>query len=762
MKLKGLILVLLITVFSILIFSSCKGDCQHTFGEWEVVKAQTCEEKGVEKRICTLCSHEEERDIAPHTIVVTPGEAPTCTSVGYTESQKCSVCKVVLVEREKIERTPHTPVKAEGKDSTCTAWGQKDGSECSACGAIVTYGDPIPPKDHVLDANNVCTVCKLPYSYSDDLEYTLSEDGTYYTVSGRGTCQDANIIIPDTHLGKPVKKIGTGAFYLDGQVGTVKLGNNVTHIEANAFFCNTAFTYLQLPDSVTYIGANAFDFCNGIKYLDIGSGLEYIDPTAFVRATDIKRIIISDENKSFKVVDDVLYTKDGKTLVLAARVGREEYTVESGTEIIEDYAFYYSKYKTVTLPDSVKEIGTEAFARTEVETLKGGAGLETIGESAFQGSNLSSITLGSKLTAIGKATFNTTKLTSITIPEGITEIPDSCFHGSSNLKSVTIGSKVTKIGNDAFHATGIESLIIPDGVTSIGNYVLAECPALKSVTLGKGINSFNESVFARSGKLAEVKVSADNTAFTSVDGILLTKDGTTIRLYPQGKEKISAPSGVTKIGSGAFYGFTAEEIEIPAGITEVLAGAFNDCPELNKIIIGKDVSVFSSSAITDCRKMVEISVNEDNESFKSVDGILLSKDGKKLIAFPFGKQKVYVPDGVEVICKSAFQDMAFTEITLPDSVKVIEDRAFYFCASLSKITLNDGLTSIGNMAFHYCFALNSIVIPDSVESMGDRAFVYNGPLMTIYAEASEQPEGWHNNWNPNECQVVWGYTAEEN
>ncbi len=71
----------------------------------------------------------------------------------------------------------------------------------------------------------------------------------------------------------------------------------------------------------------------------------------------------------------------------------------------------------------------------------------------------------------------------------------------------------------------------------------------------------------------------------------------------------------------------------------------------------------------------------------------------------------------------AFSDcVRLRSVTVPGSVKSIEEQAFLFCRSLSSVYLKEGLTEIGGSAFHGCEALTSVVIPEGVTSIGDTAF----------------------------------------
>ena len=94
-------------------------------------------------------------------------------------------------------------------------------------------------------------------------------------------------------------------------------------------------------------------------------------------------------------------------------------------------------------------------------------------------------------------------------------------------------------------------------------------------------------------------------------------------------------------------------------------------------------------------------VDEDNPNYKSDGNMLLTKDGKTLIAGINGN--VVIPDGVKTIGSTAFSGRAeLTNITIPESVTNIGDYAFCYCSGLSGISIPINVTLIGGHAFEGC------------------------------------------------------------
>ena len=109
------------------------------------------------------------------------------------------------------------------------------------------------------------------------------------------------------------------------------------------------------------------------------------------------------------------------------------------------------------------------------------------------------------------------------------------------------------------------------------------------------------------------------------------------------------------------------------------------------------------------------------------------------------------------------------DITIPESievdgeglkVKALGDGLFADNANLKKVVIPGSVTSIGASALTSCPSLSSIYIPGNVAIIGEYVFDQNTSL-TIYCEASSAIEGWDENWNDENCSVVWGCTYQE-
>ena len=443
---------------------------------------------------CSVCETEISREsitipkLCPHGSYNAVNEnevAPTCSAEGsYDEVTYCTLCgEEVERTTNSVDKIPHTAGDAVRENEIaagCTSDGSYDRVVyCTVCSAEMSRENISVPAQHSYE-DGVCTVCGKK-AMSEGLEYTLSDDSTYYIVSGRGTCTDKDIIIPAEHEGLPVKEIGYAAFNSD----------------------NKDITSVVIPDSITAMGRYAFSGFESLSSVTIGNGLTYISDYAFMscnslRAVDIPATVTSMGERAF------LYCRGLESIVLhedIASIGAHAFdgcynlvsvTVENHDMTIGDRAFMncYRLVEIIAETDYVEwgssygGIGLYAF-----EVHDGPSRIVNVDDYlfyTFEGTNYLVEYIGGATELVLPESYN---------GEGY-EINAYAFAYDQTFTSVSIPDGAVKIGNYAFkYCSNLETVDIGDGVETVGGRAFESCSKLDNVTVGASVKLINGNAF---------------------------------------------------------------------------------------------------------------------------------------------------------------------------------------------------------------------------------------------------------------------------
>ncbi len=216
---------------------------------------------------------------------------------------------------------------------------------------------------------------------------------------------------------------------------------------------------------------------------------------------------------------------------------------------------------------------------------------------------------GLAVVKLGANCFDSSSLVSVVLPEGITEISDGAFWHCTKLYSVNISSTVRTIGNKAFwQCSSLISVNLPEGIKSIGDYAFNNCHLLESIAFPSTLTSIGRYVFFYCQSLKNIDVALSNTAFTTFDGVLFTKDMKTIVCYPGAhSEEYSLPSHTSKIGNGAFATCSSlKTVTLHDGVTSIGDYGFFNNTSLETITVPSSVSSIGASAFADCTALTAI------------------------------------------------------------------------------------------------------------------------------------------------------------
>ena len=183
--------------------------------------------------------------------------------------------------------------------------------------------------------------------------------------------------------------------------------------------------------------------------------------------------------------------------------------------------------------------------------------------------------------------------------------------------------------------------------------------------------------------------------------------------------RIILPRGVTEIEDYAFGGVAAlEEIDLPEGLVRIGRDAFSNTA-LTEIDLPESLAVLDGNPFSSCMSLTRIGLPEDHSAFCLIDGVLFSREDRRLIWYPVPRTAEHydIPEGTRVIDEAFYEQQYLTSVTLPDSVTEIRGFAFYGCRRLQRLELPASVTAIGPFAFAQCWGLKTITFPDGITEL---------------------------------------------
>lgn len=443
-----------------------------------------------------------------------------------------------------------------------------------------------------------------------------TEDGTWdfdlydtFAVLNKYSGKSEVIRIPETVKNIPVTRISTRAFVLD--------------IED---FDKEIIPVIVIPKSIQSIEPNAI----------IGIGLVNIQ--------------LDDVNSSFKIVNGLLMTADGKRVISAADHPGSNLIIPAGVEeidpcafmnceriksiefpaslkVIGSYAFYNCDVKELVLPDSLEHIGEKAFYRfslslienpdiTKIETIRLGKNVQYIGRNAFDGLCVDAFSVSSENNVYCSEDgviyskdkkimyqYPTGKSGSYTVPEGVEVIFGGTLESSGLYRDCVPES------------WGLTELVLSDTVRCVEAGNIPQSDNLGKLVCGKNLETLED--------ISSIDPSIINLI---VDGSKIIQDDDGSYYNREMTELLSCSK-------------TASTYVFPETVTSIDYGAFRDCSQLRKIVIPSmcDLDANATSLLvyelndSFNLKLQELEVEAGNPDFSCSDGKLMSKSGKTVL-----------------------------------------------------------------------------------------------------------------------------------
>lgn len=268
-------------------------------------------------------------------------------------------------------------------------------------------------------------------------------------------------------------------------------------------------------------------------------------------------------------------------------------------------------------------------------------------------------------------------------------------------------------------AEGAETMII-DGAVGLEDINLDP--------MGDHIVPTYDSYFRGCPNIKKIVVTDGTFQKCEANGELFVEDN--MLMYNNPKKGVYA-CPVTKEG----------KVKIPEGTWEIYDCAFQRCEKIEEVVIPASVRWVGDAAFgynTGCQK---ISVDKDSKYLKSVDGVLYTKDGKVLLAYPAGKKDTVfrVPYGVQYIADGAFIGaVKLKQVSLPKNLFYIGEKVFMDCKNLEKVSAEGKVTFIMKSAYENCMKLKFKNRPKRKK--------YSNTWDVAIADSSDRQSTWECNY----------------
>lgn len=450
----------------------------------------------------------------------------------------------------------------------------------------------------------------------------------------------------------------------------VVINEGITTVSGYAFKDCKNLVSVVIPDGVLSFGPSAFSGCSSLENMRIPASLKTIESGCFYGCTGFKKIEVDDIAAYCKLNINPFVSSNNAVLYSKGEIVKHLVIPEGVVNIPEGAFRYCSTFETISLPDSLKTIGTDAFSACkslrEVDFPKS---MTQIGYCAFRYCyaleriglyssvkfsaayvfadcpklkrvDIDSIETFLNCTGYGSPLENGAdlyiggeKVTELVIPSTVTTLNGYLLRGCTSIKKLTIPSSIKAIPAWALsNFINLEELILEEGVESVGDSAFEGCVKLSSISIPSTVTSITQLSFANCYNISEISVAKGNSKYTVDEyGALLDSGKTKILCYPSASKN--------------------ETYTIPATVTNIYYSLYR------------------------CVNLKSINVEAENSTYYSDEnGVLYSADKKQLIKYPPASE--------------------IHEFIVPETVTKISDYAFFGANNLKRLYVGDNVSVV--------------------------------------------------------------------
>lgn len=350
------------------------------------------------------------------------------------------------------------------------------------------------------------------------------------------------------------------------------------------------------------------------------------------------------------------------------------------------------------------------------------------------------------------------QITSVVFTEGITRIGAFAFAGYPNITSLSLPEGLEFIGESAFMLYQGTELDLPSTLEYLGKEAFAHATNVETLHIPINLEYIGLGALSHMSSLTAITADPNNSSYTADGGVLYTKDGAELVLYPcwNGVENVVVPEGVHKIGDGAFWGkwtmksvtlpstldvigdkafrvcMGLTEITIPEGVTDIGSYAFNSCDTLKTVNLPSTIKTIEQSAFARCAQLTTVNYAGDNWS-----GIEIASGNDYLVNAYGAGSEGDEGDGVATSgqCgENAYWSFNNGVMTISGTGKMsnywdVATPWSHLAGQIDTLVVEEGITSLGDCTL---FDVESAILPEGLVYIGADALCgFRGTSITL-------------------------------
>ena len=467
---------------------------------------------------------------------------------------------------------------------------------------------------------------------------------------------------------------------------------------------------------------------------------------------------------------------------------------------ISSFAFSDREIMFVTVSENIREIDSDAFVGSSIQSIILPKSLKRIGRRCFKDCNslftvyyrgdvsdwinISFADEDSNPMFFAESIYLTNsqnkfeEVTEITLPENLTVLNDYALAGFNKVTNINFGNTLEKIGKYAFYnCSSLQTLTLPDSLRIIEDFAFSGCSGITRLELPAQLKLVGGCAFYNCSNLENIYYHGSTEDWCNIN-LESTPVPQAMRFYIKNESQewveiteVTIPETVTEIKENTFYGFTSlTKIYLHDAVTSLGINAFRNCG-IFSITIPKSLTNFGPNAFEDCNNLKKVYYDGTigdwcNNEFYYSPSTPMNEAYEFYIKNGNGYDKIAtidIPNNITEIKDNAFYGFAqVTEFNISNNIRTIGRKSFAYCSGLTYLNIPEGVKIIREFAFSGCSNMEYIIIPNTIEEIEE--YVFRDNINVYYKGTAENLSNINIHQNNEELNAasIYYYIENEN